>query len=76
MLLASFYCNTVSVIALAVGPMGVRFNICNAVCLWESLSARARKHNNTKMTNKIHNFNECFTASDLIMLLRTVTSHC
>ena len=62
--------------ASALEPMGVTVNICNAACLWKSLSACARKRNKTKMTNKIHHFNEYSIASDLILIFGTVTSHC
>ena len=59
--------------ALALEPMGVTIDICNAACLWESVSACARKCNKIKMSNKIHNFNECSTASDLIQLFGEMT---
>ena len=50
--------------------------ISTYVCLWESLSACARKCNKAKIINRIHNCNECATASDLILLFGTMISHC
>ena len=72
--MGGFGCNTMHFTALALEPMGVTVNICNAACLWESLSACTRKCNKTKMTNKINNSNDS-TGSDLILLFGTVTSN-
>ena len=77
MLLGNFRCNTKTITALALEPIGVtqhvRENVikentvpCNDLCLWQSLSACFRKCNKTKkvpQNSQLEPIFDCYRSS-------------